>query len=474
MSAASSDVVSDEPTVAGRFPKLGSGDQLGSRNGDNSAIVCVAMSKSRPERSPSRNPSRNSSRYRAAAVCTPGLEAICSAELKQLGCKPKPGGPGIVEFDANPRQLYSANVWLRTASRVTVRMDTFRATDFFHLQDHASRIDWSKWIGPGMAPRFRISSNDSKLYHTKAIAQRLHQVSMPPSIGEPEQLFVVRIDRNNVTISADSSGESLHKRPWRTELGEAPLRTTMAAAMLMASNWDPKTGLVDPFCGSGTIGIEAALLAAGMPPGGERDFAFQDWPDFDPGSWASVAGTIASSMKQADGSESPAGSESAADGEPLADGESGGEQAADGEAAAETEPLIRLSDRDGEMVAAAMRNAERAGVADKIHFETRVVSHLRARTGPGLLATNPPYGKRLGRNELSGLYGRLGAVARERLPEYAMAVLTPDSKLARAADGGLKSAVRFRHGGLAVELFQRDARPATPVGPAPENEAAVN
>lgn len=406
------------------------------------------MAKSRPGRA--------ASRYRAAAVCTPGLESVCSEELRQLGCKPKPGGPGIVEFDANARQLYSANVWLRTASRVTVRMVTFRATDFFHLQDHASRIEWAQWIGPDMAPRFRISSNDSKLYHTKAIAQRLHQVSMPPSIGEPEQLFVVRIDRNNVTISADSSGEALHKRPWRTELGEAPLRTTMAAAMLLtaqwgpaADKWDQTIGLVDPFCGSGTIGIEAALLAGGLPPGTERQFAFQEWPDFDAGSWASVAGSVAAAVQQAEASAGQAGSE----------------------------PVIRLSDRDGEMVAAATRNAERAGVVDRIEFETRVVSHLRARTGPGLLITNPPYGKRLGRNELTGLYGRLGAVARERLPEYDLALLTPDGRLAKAADGNLRSAARFRHGGLAVEMYQRPGSaspaPESPPDTASESEPVV-
>lgn len=371
---------------------------------------------------------RTTSRYRAAAVCTPGLESICAAELAALGVKPKPGGPGIMEFDANHRQLYSANVWLRTASRVTVRINTFRATDFFHLQDHASQIDWDRWIPKGHAPKFRISSNDSKLYHTKAIAQRLHQVSLPPSIGEPEQLFVVRIDRNNVTISADSSGQALHKRPWRTELGEAPLRTTMAAAMLLAAEWDPATGLVDPFCGSGTIGIEAALLAGNLPPGGEREFAFHDWSDFDPGSWASVAGSIAASAK-------------------------------DGEGSNRSGPIV-LSDRSEDSVEAAKRNAERAGVADRIEFETRVVSHLRARTGPGMVVTNPPYGKRLGRSELTGLYGRLGAITRERLTEYGLVILTPDAKLARSADGKARAIARFRHGGLPVEIFARPARAA--------------
>ncbi|MGI9597660.1 MAG: THUMP domain-containing class I SAM-dependent RNA methyltransferase [Acidimicrobiales bacterium] len=366
--------------------------------------------------------SRATNRQRAAVVCTPGLEQICAAELEALGCRPKPAGPGLLEFNATPRQLYSANVWLRTASRVIVRIDTFRATDFFHLQDHASRIDWARWVPNGYAPRFKISSNDSKLYHTKAIAQRLHQVSLPPSIGEPEQLFIVRIDRNNVTISADSSGQALHKRPWRTELGEAPLRTTMAAAMLLSCRWSPDTGLIDPFCGSGTIGIEGALLASRRPPGGDREFAFHHWPDFEPGSWASVVGAVGSL------------------GASVAQEQLG--------------PIL-MSDRDSDVVAAAIRNAERAGVADRIEFEKRVVAHLKGRTGSGMVVTNPPYGKRLGRGELKGLYGRLGAVVRERLADYGLMVLTPDSKLAKTADGRLRSVARFRHGGLAVEMFHR-------------------
>ncbi|MEM8926468.1 MAG: class I SAM-dependent RNA methyltransferase, partial [Actinomycetota bacterium] len=207
-------------------------------------------------------------RLPAAVVCTPGLETVCRGELERLGVNPKPAGPGMLEFAATNRQLYAANVWLRTASRVVVRVGTFRSTDFAHLQTKADAIDWSPWLADGVAPRFRVSTNDSKLYHTQAIAQRLHQVVGPPSMGEPEQLFIVRIERNTVTISADASGEPLHHRPWRTELGNAPLRTTMAAAVLLGAEWDGTTSLLDPFCGSGTIPIEAALIAADAPPGG--------------------------------------------------------------------------------------------------------------------------------------------------------------------------------------------------------------
>ncbi|MEM9564156.1 MAG: class I SAM-dependent RNA methyltransferase [Actinomycetota bacterium] len=363
-------------------------------------------------------------RLDAAAICAPGLEELCAAELTALGCKPKPSGPGVVDFGANARQLYGANVWLRTASRVVVRVATFRATDFAHLQEHASAIDWSSWVPTGHAPRFRVSTNASKLYHTKAVAQRLHQVSLPPSIGEPEQLFVVRIERNTVTISADASGEALHRRPWRADTGPAPLRPNLAAAMILAAGWDPTSDLVDPFCGAGTIGIEAALLAAGLPPGGERPFAFHDWPTFEPGSWASVVASIEASVDRA---------------------------ARDGRG------TILLADRDQAAVDATEANAGRAGVADRVEVVRQVVSHLGARSGPGLAITNPPYGKRLGRDELGRLYARLGAVARERLPDHDLAVLTTDAGLARTADGRLRGRLRFRNGGLGVQLFHRPA-----------------
>lgn len=379
-------------------------DQRGGRSGDN------APKAKKP---------------RAAVVCTPGLEAICRQELIDLGCKPKPAGPGTIEFDATHRQIYAANTWLRTAARVIVRVATFRSTDFAHFERKAADIDWSPWLADGIAPNFRVSSNDSKLYHTKGIAQRLHKVVGPPpggdSGGDIEQLFIVRIERNTVTISVDSSGDALHLRPWRTDLGEAPLRTTMAAAMLAATGWDGSIALLDPFCGSGTIAIEGALMARGMPPGGDRPYAFQHWPGFEPGSWASVKGGISSALKP------------------------------------QAEIPIMASDRDAGMIEMATANAARAGVGDQIQFETRVVSHLRALPGPGLVATNPPFGKRIGKGELSGLYQRFGAVLRERLADWDLAMVSADKSLARTTDAALKSIARFRHGGLPVNIVYRTA-----------------
>ncbi len=374
---------------------------------------------------------RRSPPYRAAAICAPGLEPLLADELTDLGCRPKPAGAGTVEFAATARQLYRANVWLRVAGRVTVRASTFRATDFDHLERGAAEIAWAEWLAPGTVPRFRVSATASKLYHTEAVAERLAAVAAEATGADPldggdrvesdddGQLVVVRIDRNTVTISIDSSGAPLHHRPWRTDLGPAPLRATMAAAVLRAVGWRPGTPLLDPFCGSGVIPIEAALIARRLPPGGEREFAFHRWPRFEPGTWASVAGEIAEA-------------------EPVD----------------EAAPIL-ASDRDAEAVAATIGNAAAAGVGDRIDVETRVVSHLAARSDAGLVVTNPPYGRRVGDGDVRPLYRRFGAVVRDRLPGWGLAMIAADRKLAAVADRRLAPVARFRHGGIPVQVVTR-------------------
>ncbi len=385
-------------------------------------------------------------RHEAAAICTPGLEPIVEGELKALGMKPKPGSRGVVEFRANNRQLYAANVWLRTASRVLVRVASFRATDFAHLQDHADRIDWGQWIPKTHRAEFRVTASKSKLYHTDAIAQRLHQVVGPPALDEPTQPFVVRIDRDQVTVSVDASGTPLHRRPWRSDIGVAPLRPTMAAAILLASDWTPELPLLDPFCGSGTIPIEAALIARGLPPGGDRTFAFQHWKGFEPGAWASV-NAAAKADVAAKTAIADAGAESAG------------------------EPIIAAADRDQAAVDAATANAERAGVADLVSISQAVVSDIAPATGAGAVVTNPPYGKRVGDGDLRPLYQRFGTVLREQRPEWMLTVVAADRRLASQIDRRLKPHAAFGHGGLRVQvLSRRGGKPAEP-DPVPEARA---
>jgi len=368
--------------------------------------------------------------FEAAAICTPGLEEICEAELRDLKLKPRVIAAGVIQFKASPRQLYSANVWLRTATRVVVRIAKFRATDFPHLEERAKEVAWGDWLPKGFAPEFRVTSKQSKLYHTDAVAQRLHLVvgapGMPEREGEsaqPVQRFIVRLHQDIVTVSADSSGEGLQRRAWRQEIGVAPIRPTMAAAMLLSTGWNGETGLVDPFCGSGTIPIEAALIARKMPPGGDRDFAFKHWPGFDVGAWASVQGSIKSSVLQP------------------------------GSIA-----TIEASDRDQSAVDATQSNAERAGVSDDIAVSKLVVSHLKGHDGQGLVATNPPYGKRVGDGELGPLYRKFGSIVRERFPLWDLAVVAPDQRLVSKIDRGLKATASFGHGGTRVKVFMRSAQ----------------
>jgi putative N6-adenine-specific DNA methylase len=230
-------------------------------------------------------------------------------------------------------------------------------------------------------------------------------------------LFVVRVHRDVVTISADSSGELLHRRGYRQAGGKAPLRETLAAAMLLGAGYDGSAPLLDPFAGSGTIAIEAALLARRIAPGLQRRFAFERWPSFDRSSWTTVRDEAVGRIR----APAPA--------------------------------PIHGSDRDAGAVGAARGNAERAGVAGDVWFREAPVSDLSAPDRPGFLVSNPPYGVRLGETrDLRDLFARLGAVARARCRGSRLALLSADEALERQL--GLELSVRWRssNGGIPVRL----------------------
>jgi putative N6-adenine-specific DNA methylase len=374
----------------------------------------------------------------AVAVCPPGLEPWALQELTSLGTRTGNPTRGLVPFRATTRQLYVANRWVRVANRLLVRVARFPATDWSQLERGAARIRWKEHLGGGVAPTFRVTAAKSKLIHTDAVAQRLHQIAGPPSLGEPEQLFVVRINHDLVTVSVDTSGDSLHKRGWRADVGAAPLRENVAAALVLLSGWTPDQVLVDPFCGAGTIPIEAARLAAGLPPRLKRTYAFERWPTFEPGTYASAV---------ADPGPGPA-------------------------RAGSTAGPILASDRDADAVAATMANAERAGVADRIRAEVLVVSHLKARTGPGWVISNPPYGQRVGDpDRLARLYGRFGSVVRERLSGFGVVLLAAEGRMARATGLGLQRVADTMTGGIRVQVLLGPS--AADAGPAPGEPGAA-
>ena len=239
------------------------------------------------------------------AVTAPGLEPLCADELSALGARGKTDTGGVA-FRGDITALARANLWLRTASRVLVRVAEFRATAFHELERHAKRIDWSRFVTANAHVAFRVTCRKSKLYHSDAVAQRFEEAvrrAVPgvetgratatededeASPGADRQLFVVRFANDVCSVSVDSSGALLHLRGYRQQLAKAPLRETLAAAVLLGAGWTGETALVDPMCGSGTIPIEAALIARRIAPGRDRTFAFLGWPEVDASLWSSL------------------------------------------------------------------------------------------------------------------------------------------------------------------------------------------
>ena len=371
----------------------------------------------------------------ALAVCTPGLESVLDEELAALGIRRRRITKGGVSLRASTRELYAANVWSRTASRLLVRIGRFRATGFRDLEREIAAMDWSPWLAEGTGVRLRVSSGSSRLHHTGAIAERIERALGVDDVRErgidddaTAQAFVVRVRRDVVTISVDASGDNLHQRGWRLAIAKAPLRETLAAAMVLASGWRGDRPLLDPMCGSGTIAIEAALLAQGRAPGANRSFAFQRWPSFEPGTWASVRAEVQRAEE--------------------------GSRGLDGAAA-----RIVATDRDAGAIRAATANAERAGVADRVKIERAsvaesIAAHVSTHTdgGPGLLLSNPPYGARVGGTDLRDLYATIGRAA-----EWDVGLLVADRALAGHTKLTFEERFRTSNGGIPVTLLEHPA-----------------
>lgn len=370
--------------------------------------------------------------YQAFAVAAPGLEPIVAKELVDLGHSGLNAIDGGVEFNANRRQLYEANLHLRTASRVVIRLGRFRALTFAELEKRAGKIPWEQVIASGQGVALRVTCRKSKLYHSGAVAERIERaiverchanvspVSPDEDLADPRsagsQLIVVRFDHNHCTVSADSSGALLHLRGYRASITRAPVRETLAAALLLASGWDRKSPLLDPFCGSGTIPVEAALLACRIAPGRQRQFQFMKWPGFNSSEWQRLL-------------------ESAA------------------KAETEAAPVIRGSDRTTAAIRAATENAERAGVPARIRFKQADALKLDPEGASGWIVSNPPYGVRLGSaDESQRLITAFADRLRAEFGGWRLAMLAPaDVAPVRGLD--LKPLTRTTNGGLSVRIL---------------------
>ncbi len=373
--------------------------------------------------------------YDAFAIVALGFEAVVLAELRALGLRSARAIEGGVQFRGSREDLYRVNLQSRVASRVVVRIADFTATSFPELERRLTRVNWLRWIVPRAATRISVTCRKSKLYHSDAVAERvsgvINKVIGTPSTLQtreddegpdptkvPPQLLVVRLFHDRCTISLDSSGHLLHMRGYRAESGRAPLRETIGAGMLLAVPWRHDRDLLDPMCGSGTILIEAALIARGIPPGLKRTFAFSRWPDFDRDAWGRVRDAAKAAMLPAAGVR------------------------------------ITGSDRDEGVVQSAQDNAKNAGVDGDIEFTRRTVSECVPTGERGVVLTNPPYGVRVGdRDGLRDLYARFGNVLRERFHGWNLGILSADRRLEGQLQVHLKERLTFSNGGIRVRLM---------------------
>lgn len=379
--------------------------------------------------------------FQLFAVSAPGLEPLMIQELRGLGLKPVSSSSSLisreeryetggVEFQGSLKDLYRANLHLRTASRILVRLGFFETTQFPELRRKTADLPWEQYLSPGMPISLRVACHASRLYHQRAVAERVvgainDRTGQPPWLRKFDeetndsfpQLILVRILNNQCTISLDSSGALLHRRGYRLATSKAPLRETLAAAMLLAARWDGVSPLIDPFCGSGTIPIEAALFAQQIPPGYRRTFAFMNWSMFDAALWGTVHASHSNLGKRA-------------------------------------KPRIIASDRDAGAIRAARANTERAGLPDAIEFACQAVSSMEPPAGPGWIITNPPYGKRLPSNtDLRNLYAQLGKTLRFKCPGWKVVMLCDNIQLVRATGLKFEEVIPTLNGGLKVKIL---------------------
>ncbi|MEJ1997671.1 MAG: class I SAM-dependent RNA methyltransferase [Maritimibacter sp.] len=354
-------------------------------------------------------------------VTPPGLETALAEEARASGFTVTATNPGGVSLTGDWPDVWRANLSLRGATRVLARIGEFRAFHLAQLDKRARKFDWGSVLRPDLPVRVEVSVKKSKIYHAGAAAQRIEraiheELGAEIAADAPVQIKA-RIDDNLVTLSVDTSGESLHKRGFKEFVGKAAMRENMAAMFLHMAGFRGDEPVVDPMCGSGTFIIEAAEIAAGLLPGRSRSFGFEHLATFDEGAW--------DAMKKS---------------EPR-----------------EVSQRFYGSDRDAGAVKGASANAARAGVADLTQFTRAPLGELTPPEGkPGLVICNPPYGARIGeRKLLFGLYASFGQVLKERFSGWRAAIITSDGGLAKATGlPFLPPSEPIAHGGLKVKLYQ--------------------
>lgn len=373
---------------------------------------------------------QNSMNHYFATVAR-GLEPIAAQELERLGAQSVLPDFTGVHFVGDKALLYRVNLWARTIFRVLVPICEFPCPNPDALYREIQKISWDNYLQPHNTLAVNSTGGNQKLNHTHFTALQVKNAIVDQQrlkfgqrssvdANNPDVLINAHIHEDRCILSLDSSGASLHRRGYRQAMGAAPLKETLAAALLDMAEWDSSLAFLDPLCGSGTLPLEAGLKALNIAPGLFRQkFGFESWPDFDEQLWEKL-------LSEAHNSEIP-----------------------------DLKAPISGSDRDPDVLNQARTNAQRCGIEHQIKFTTTELSQVEAPADCGVLICNPPYGERLGDSqELAALYTSLGDIFKQRFKGWTAFILTGNKELAKRV--GLRASRRIPvyNGSLACTLLK--------------------
>lgn len=362
------------------------------------------------------------------ATCPMGLEAVVARELDELGYKDKMVENGRITFAAEAIDICRANLWLRSADRVLVKMGEFEAKTFDELFEGTKALQWEEWIPENGEFPVEGRSHKSQLSSVpacqgivkKAVVERMKQRFAKEWFAETGPRFVIEVSLYNdvATLTIDTTGASLHKRGYRKLVTEAPLKETMAASLVMLSRWSVERPLYDPFCGSGTIPIEAAMIGWNIAPGLRRSFSAEAWPQVPASLWKAAREEAYDLLR---------------DDEPL---------------------QIVGSDIDKSAIEVALTAAKSAGLARDLKLEVLPVSKIAPKGDFGCIITNPPYGERLGdREEVEKVLRQLGSQV-ARLHNWSFFILSPNKNLEHYWNRKADKKRKLYNGRIECNLFQ--------------------
>lgn len=352
------------------------------------------------------------------ATVARGLETLAAQELEQLGAHSvEPGFCGAA-FEGDRNLLYRVNLWARLPFRILMKVDEFPCHDAEELYRGIQKLDWSKYLTPDMTLAVNATGKSDRLNHTHFTALQVKNAIVDQQeenfgqrsnveLQQPDVRISVHINRDVCTVSLDSSGNSLHRRGYRPAVGSAPLKESLAAALIQLSGWQPEQMFYDPLCGSGTLPLEASLKALNIAPGLFRErFGFETWLDFD----SLLLEKLIAEARDSQRELLPA--------------------------------PIWGSDGDENAIAQAMANAENCGVLDCVYFSQIELADVFAPADTGVLLCNPPYGERLGKDmDLGAFYKKLGDIFKQRFKGWTAFVLSGNKELSQSI--GLKSSQRI-------------------------------